>query len=181
MCWGWSTVVNSINKKQNIMHNSISDQTLTYTNQLTIKAWNDIINILKTQANLNADYIETLHKWFIGEDNNVLQTPEGYSSFSEYLISTLENSNEFLVGISSSTYDVTTGIATINFIANDGTLKPLKIDLPTENLVQDASYDKTTGVLTFTWQGGASTSVELSMPSVVAITEAEIEAIFIYD
>jgi hypothetical protein len=48
------------------MHNNVSDQRLTYANQLSVKAWNDTVNILKTQANINATYLETLHNWLVG-------------------------------------------------------------------------------------------------------------------
>ena len=48
--------------KPNVLFNSISDQHLTYAHQLSIKTWNDAINILKTQANVNAEYIQQLSK-----------------------------------------------------------------------------------------------------------------------
>ena len=59
-------MANNINKRNTIMYNNVSDQRLTYANQLNVQSWNDIINILKTQANINANYLSTLQIWLVG-------------------------------------------------------------------------------------------------------------------
>ena len=72
-------MANKISKRDNIMYNDVSDQRLTYANQLTIKAWNDIINVLKTQANINA----------MRE-----QQPENYARIRAYMESALEGNRD---------------------------------------------------------------------------------------
>ena len=84
---------NKISQKQNILYNSVPDQTLTYANQLTVYAWNDIINMLRTQANVNAEYIQTLHKWFIGIGTDTYTLPSTYTNFVEYTFDIYDNLN----------------------------------------------------------------------------------------
>lgn len=86
---------NVINKKPNILYNSIDVQRLTHPNQLTIQAWNNIINMLKIQANTNAEYIHMLHRWLIGEGQGDIVIPTEYEglenpSFIEYITKRLE-------------------------------------------------------------------------------------------
>ena len=76
---------NTFEKNQKILYNSIPEQRLTYANQLTVKSWNDIVNILKTQANINADYLERLHKWLIGTGTGNVAI-EGTKPFVEYIL-----------------------------------------------------------------------------------------------
>lgn len=79
---------NIINKKQNILFNDVPEQYLLHANQLTIKAWNDIINILRTQANNNARYMKILHEWLIGEEPGEVIVPEvdgEILSFTDYV------------------------------------------------------------------------------------------------
>ena len=80
---------NVLPQGKRILFNSISDQHLTHNHQLTIKAWNDIINILKVQANVNAEYLTTLHTWLIGEGNAVIPSER---SFVEYVLEDLPQS-----------------------------------------------------------------------------------------
>jgi len=49
-----------LNKK--LIKNAIPDQLKTGANSLTIQEWNQIINILKTQANLNTDFLEIVQR-----------------------------------------------------------------------------------------------------------------------
>ena len=87
---------NIFEKDHKILYNSVPDQRLTYANQLTVKNWNDIINILKVQANINADYLEKLHTWFIGNydptksfEENIISIPED-KNFAEYILELIE-------------------------------------------------------------------------------------------
>lgn len=82
---------NVFEKQQNILYNSVPEQRLTQPNQLTIKSWNDIINILKTQANINTDYLQKLHNWFIGHyddtkdfNENIINIPVDEIVFGDY-------------------------------------------------------------------------------------------------
>ena len=79
---------NVINKNQTILNNIISDQVLSHANQLTTKSWNDIINSLRTQANVNARYISTLHKWLIGTGEGTFIIPDE-KSFVEFVLECL--------------------------------------------------------------------------------------------
>lgn len=69
--------------EKNIFYNSVSEQHLSFANQLTVHSWNDIINMLKFQANANAYYLEHLHKWLVGDDSAV--TPEDFPNLLEYI------------------------------------------------------------------------------------------------
>lgn len=51
-----------VDKKPKLIKNAIPDQLKTGANSLTIHEWNQIINILKTQANLNTDFLETVQR-----------------------------------------------------------------------------------------------------------------------
>ena len=79
---------NVINKNQTILNNNISDQVLSHANQLTTKSWNDIINSLRTQANVNARYISTLHQWLIGTGEGTFIVPDE-KSFVEFVLECL--------------------------------------------------------------------------------------------
>ena len=65
------------------IYNSIDKQEKKYANELTIKEWNDIINILTTQSNANTEYTELVHRWLVG-DGNELPNLKGKSLF-EYI------------------------------------------------------------------------------------------------
>lgn len=52
----------SIEKKPLLIHNALPYQSKTSANSLTIQEWNQVVNILKSQANLNTDYLEKLHR-----------------------------------------------------------------------------------------------------------------------
>ena len=65
------------------IYNSIDKQKKKYANELTIKEWNDIINILTTQSNANTEYTELVHRWLVG-DGNELPNLRGKSLF-EYI------------------------------------------------------------------------------------------------
>ena len=65
--------------------NSIPDQRLSYANQLTVQQWNNIINILKKQANENTAYLQMLHTWLVGSGaSGSADVPEG--TLFEYII-----------------------------------------------------------------------------------------------
>lgn len=74
-------------QKNNLIFNNIPGQVLTYANQLTIKAWNDIINILRVQTNTTVDYLKKLHTWLIGDGESFINY-SGADSFFEYIKNT---------------------------------------------------------------------------------------------
>lgn len=51
------------------IYNAIPQQTKTHANQLTMRAWNDYINILRLQTNDSSTYIETLNKWLFADSS----------------------------------------------------------------------------------------------------------------
>lgn len=71
-------------QKHNLIYNNIPGQTLTYANQLSIRAWNDIINILRTQTNTTVDYLKKLHTWLIGDGEDILSYPDS-NGFIKYV------------------------------------------------------------------------------------------------
>ncbi len=77
-----------ITKKPNLVRNSIPDQVKTAANSLTIHEWNQIINVLKTQANLNTQYLEQLHKLFFTDwDNDSGGLIDALNEFEPHLLS----------------------------------------------------------------------------------------------
>lgn len=107
---------NRIDKKQDILFNSVPDQTLTHANQLTLKAWNDTINILRTQANVNAEYILTLHKWLIGtpmDTAKYIEIPDT-TSFTEYVLEDLRVLHAHIVRIDKNIDDIEADIVRID-------------------------------------------------------------------
>lgn len=74
------------------IYNKIDEQDLKTAYELTIEAWNDIINILRTQTNTNTTYIETLNEWFLGgtsADHAYTDDLGSYKSFYDLLMSKL--------------------------------------------------------------------------------------------
>ena len=71
------------------IYNSIPHQTLLHANQLTVRAWNDYINILRIQTNDSSTYIETLNKWLFSESS----VEENFydDGFVPYIISSLNS------------------------------------------------------------------------------------------
>jgi hypothetical protein len=51
-----------IEKKPTLIRNAIANQVKTAANSLRIQDWNEVVNILKQQANYNTAYLETLHR-----------------------------------------------------------------------------------------------------------------------
>lgn len=71
-------------QKHNLIFNNIPGQVLTYANQLTIKAWNDVINILRVQTNTTVDYLKRLHTWLVGDGESFISY-SGADSFFGYV------------------------------------------------------------------------------------------------
>lgn len=145
---------NSFEKNQKILYNSVPDQRLTQPNQLTIKQWNDIINILKVQANINADYLEKLHKWFIGNydntktfEDNIISIPVDEVTFGEYTPSFAEYTLKKIKVISEQLEINRLHIANLKTqlgnIRNIGTITTL----------DDLNDYTTNGTYTFTYYG----------------------------
>ena len=71
----------AIPKKPNLTRNAIAEQIKTSANSLTIQEWNQVINILKQQTNLNTSYLETLHRaLFYDYDTNSSGTVTAFDS-----------------------------------------------------------------------------------------------------
>ena len=138
---------NIINKHNTVTYNSISDQRLTYANQLTVKSWNDIINMLKTQANINATYLSTLHNWLIGTGSGTVTIPRE-CSFVEYVM------NDFptKVWLSENYYNKT------EVYNKNETYTRTEVYTREEalalGLIKVEGYDENTGVLTITYSAG---------------------------
>lgn len=49
-------------KKPALIYNNIPEQLKTAANSLTIQDWNQVVNVLKRQINLNTEYLEKLHR-----------------------------------------------------------------------------------------------------------------------
>lgn len=65
-----------IEKKPLLVRNGIVQQLKQAANSLTIQEWNNVVNTLKTQANLTVEYLEKLHRSLFGvwgTDPNELQ------------------------------------------------------------------------------------------------------------
>lgn len=57
-----------------LVYNSIPDQHMYSPNQLTMQIWNNIINQLRTQTNLNTEYLQQLHKHLFGDSEYKFDT-----------------------------------------------------------------------------------------------------------
>jgi hypothetical protein len=56
----------TIDQKPVLVRNGIVQQLKQAANSLTIQEWNQVVNTLKTQANITVDYIEKLHRVMFG-------------------------------------------------------------------------------------------------------------------
>lgn len=75
------------------VYNAIDKQNIVFANQLKMSDWNNIINVLKTQANANTTFLETWTRWFFGpkeyiDEDEYAIVPDGYISYFEYLTET---------------------------------------------------------------------------------------------
>ena len=93
--------------------NSIPDQHLTHANQLTIKSWNDIINILRLQTNNTTNHLKDLYEFLIGNTEDV-SIPDEYSSFIQYLLDTLTKIYKNSLVIDALTSDSATAALSAN-------------------------------------------------------------------
>ena len=86
-----------IDIKKKFITNSIPDQHLTHANQLTVKSWNDIVNIIRLQTNDTTEYIENLHKWLIGDSNKgQVYIPEDAASFTQYILDIVQDPTKYI-------------------------------------------------------------------------------------
>lgn len=72
------------------IYNAIANQSIVYTNQLKMSDWNNIINVLRTQANANTTFLETWTRWFFGpkeynDEDEYAIVPDGYTNYFDYL------------------------------------------------------------------------------------------------
>lgn len=71
-------MIKKIEKKPQLIYNNIPDQAKRAANSLTIQEWNQVVNVLKQQANMNTEHLEKLHR-FLFESWNADTT--GYYEF----------------------------------------------------------------------------------------------------
>lgn len=72
------------------VYNAIDKQNIVFANQLKMSDWNNIINVLKTQANANTTFLETWTRWFFGpkeyiDEDEYAIVPEDYTNYFDYL------------------------------------------------------------------------------------------------
>lgn len=60
-------IIRNVERTPGLIRNLIDEQTKTNANALSLEEWNYIINVLKTQANVNTAYLEMLHKLLFGD------------------------------------------------------------------------------------------------------------------
>lgn len=146
-------MANKISQRNNIMYNDVSDQRLTYANQLNVKSWNDTINILKTQANINASYLSTLHNWLVGESETIY-TLNSDKSFIEYVSEDLAtykwvDSNYYKKHL-VYTKDEALALGLIEI--KEYNEETGEISLVYNSDLYDVKFDETTGNLIFTFK-----------------------------
>ena len=108
------------------IYNNISQQQLVYSNQLSIKSWNDIINILKRQTNSNTTIMEMWFRWFFGPGeflNDELTDPipsinnNVYTNYYDYLKDKLPYMDQLIAknksDIASHYSEITSNISNI--------------------------------------------------------------------
>ena len=72
------------------IYNAIDKQNIVFANQLKMSDWNNIINVLKTQANANTTFLETWTRWFFGpkeylDEDEYAIVPDNYTNYFDYL------------------------------------------------------------------------------------------------
>lgn len=72
------------------IYNAIDNQNIVSANQLKMSDWNNIINVLRTQANANTTFLETWTRWFFGpkeynDEDEYAIVPDGYTNYFDYL------------------------------------------------------------------------------------------------
>jgi hypothetical protein len=82
----------TIEQKPTLVRNGIVQQLKQAANSLTIQEWNQVVNTLKTQANITVDYIEKLHRVMFGAWTSA--TTGVYELFDEGVIFYLLNEIE---------------------------------------------------------------------------------------
>ena len=82
----------TIEQKPVLVRNGIVQQLKQAANSLTIQEWNQVVNTLKTQANITVDYIEKLHRVMFGSWTSA--TTGVYELFDEGVIFHLLNEIE---------------------------------------------------------------------------------------
>ena len=56
-----------------LVFNSIPEQHMTYANQLTLREWNNIVNMLRVQTNNTTIYLKQLHSWITAGSTSLKQ------------------------------------------------------------------------------------------------------------
>ena len=114
--------------------------------------------MLRTQANVNAEYIQTLHKWFIGIGTDTYTLPSTYTNFVEYTFDIYDNLNVISSRVEKfeeRTSEIVNAI-TYNRL---GLLKVTEYDEDTgevlyifdPTIVDDIGYDEETGEIVITY------------------------------
>jgi hypothetical protein len=86
----------TIEQKPTLVRNGIVQQLKQAANSLTIQEWNQVVNTLKTQANITVDYIEKLHRVMFGSWSS--ETTGVYELFDEGVVFHLLNEIETIRG-----------------------------------------------------------------------------------
>lgn len=124
---------NKISVKQNIIFNSVPDQQLTYANQLSVHAWNNIINVLSTQGNSNAIYLKTLHNWLIGTTGADIVLPNE-KSFVTYVLDSINSiyttQDVIRKQVTSTTANANKALSEVNLLTAE--VESLKQNMPNE-------------------------------------------------
>lgn len=92
----------NIEGRPDIIYNSIPQQVKTAIGSLTVKDWNDVINVLRTQSNITSANLERLYRVLFGSWENVderyLEYVDAYNSgLLQTLLDTLRQAQETAV------------------------------------------------------------------------------------
>jgi hypothetical protein len=76
----------SINTNISAVINGFADQMKQVKDRVSPEEWNSLWNIISSQANINALFINELKNFIIGNSKGIVEVPQGYESLLDFII-----------------------------------------------------------------------------------------------
>ncbi len=86
-----------INSDKQVVFNNFVEQMKKKKSKLTADEWNHLWNIISAQADMNAEVLESLKGFVIGNSEGILTFPDNFNSLLEFLQAEINSKSKFSI------------------------------------------------------------------------------------
>lgn len=162
-----------INKKPQLIKNGIAYQNKIAAIGLTVREWNNTINVLSEQGNTNTGYLEQLHRTLIGDYNantegfvEIMNLPDTTLLLEQHDV-TIKELDKDISDLIELTNNHVSELIRLTELIDSHTVDIRLLQDVTNNLLVDVTYRPSNGHLIFERQDGQSFTIDLPLKLII--------------